>query len=252
MFFDFSIMDFVDILLVAALLYYFYKLMKESGTISIFTGILVFIVLWIFVSRVLEMRLLGSIFDQMMSVGVLALIVIFQEEIKRFFKSLGSHNRFKIISDIFLKDKEKKEDKTHLLPIVMACMSLSQQKVGALIIVERNESLDEYMQAGEIIDANINQRLIENIFFKNSPLHDGALIIQNGRLMAASCILPVSHELNIPKKLGLRHRAALGVSQETDALAIIVSEETGSISVANKGKFRLGLNAQQLESILAQ
>ncbi len=252
MFFDFSVMDFIDILLVAALLYYFYKLMKESGTLSIFTGILVFIVVWIFVSRVLEMRLLGSIFDQMMSVGVLALIVIFQEEIKRFFKSLGSHNRFKIISDIFFKDKEKKEDKSHLLPIVMACMSLSQQKVGALIIVERNESLDEYMQAGEKIDANINQRLIENIFFKNSPLHDGALIIQNGRLMAASCILPVSHELNIPKKLGLRHRAALGISQETDALAIIVSEETGSISVANKGKFKLGLNAQQLESILAK
>ena len=252
MFFDFSVMDFIDILLVAALLYYFYKLMKESGTLSIFTGILVFIVVWIFVSRVLEMRLLGSIFDQMMSVGVLALIVIFQEEIKRFFKSLGSHNRFKIISDIFFKDKEKKEDKSHLLPIVMACMSLSQQKVGALIIVERNESLDEYMQAGEKIDANINQRLIENIFFKNSPLHDGALIIQNGRLMAASCILPVSHELNIPKKLGLRHRAALGISQETDALAIIVSEETGSVSVANKGKFKLGLNAQQLESILAQ
>ena len=252
MFFDFSIMDFIDILLVAALLYYFYKLMKESGTISIFTGILVFIVLWIFVSRVLEMRLLGSIFDQMMNVGVLALVVIFQEEIKRFFKTLGSHRHFRKISDIFSKDKEKKEDKTMLLPIVMACMSMSQQKLGALIIVERNESLDEYVQSGEIIDANINQRLIENIFFKNSPLHDGALIVQGGRLVAASCILPVSHEMNIPRKLGLRHRAALGVSQETDAIAIIVSEETGSISVASKGKFKLGLNAQQLESILSR
>lgn len=252
MFFDFSIMDFIDILLVAALLYYFYKLMKESGTISIFTGILVFIVLWIFVSRVLEMRLLGSIFDQMMSVGVLALIVIFQEEIKRFFKTLGSHRHFRKISDIFSKNNEKKEDKTVLLPIVMACMSMSQQKVGALIIVERNESLDEYIHSGEVIDANINQRLIENIFFKNSPLHDGALVVQGGRLMAASCILPVSHEMNIPRKLGLRHRAALGISQETDAIAIIVSEETGSISVASKGKFKLGLNAQQLESILSR
>ena len=252
MFFDFSIMDFIDILLVAALLYYFYKLMKESGTISIFTGILVFIVLWIFVSRVLEMRLLGSIFDQMMSVGVLALIIIFQEEIKRFFKTLGSHRHFRKISDIFSNNKEKREDKTVLLPIVMACMSLSQQKVGALIVVERDESLGEYMQSGYIIDANINQRLIENIFFKNSPLHDGALIVQNGRLMAASCILPVSHEMNIPRKLGLRHRAALGISQETDAIAIVVSEETGSISVANKGKFKLGLNAQQLESLLSR
>ena len=252
MFFDFSIMDFIDILLVAALLYYFYKLMKESGTISIFTGILVFIVLWIFVSRVLEMRLLGSIFDQMMSVGVLALIIIFQEEIKRFFKTLGSHRHFRKISDIFSNNKEKREDKTVLLPIVMACMSLSQQKVGALIVVERDESLGEYMQSGDIIDANINQRLIENIFFKNSPLHDGALIVQNGRLMAASCILPVSHEMNIPRKLGLRHRAALVISQETDAIAIVVSEETGSISVANKGKFKLGLNAQQLESLLSR
>lgn len=252
MFFDFSIMDFVDILLVAGLLYYFYRLMKESGSSTVFTGILVFIVLWIFVSRVLEMRLLGSIFDQMMSVGVLALIIIFQEEIKRFFKTLGSHRHFRKYSDIFSKNKEKKDDKSAMLPIVMACMSLSQQKVGALIIIERDETLDEYMQAGERIDANINQRLIENIFFKNSPLHDGALIVQNNRLMAASCILPVSHELNIPKKLGLRHRAALGISQETDAIAIIVSEETGVISVARNGKFKLGLTAQQLESILVQ
>ena len=252
MFFDFSIMDFVDILLVAGLLYYFYRLMKESGSSTVFTGILVFIVLWIFVSRVLEMRLLGSIFDQMMSVGVLALIIIFQEEIKRFFKTLGSHRHLRKYSDIFSKNKEKKDDKSAMLPIVMACMSLSQQKVGALIIIERDETLDEYMQAGERIDANINQRLIENIFFKNSPLHDGALIVQNNRLMAASCILPVSHELNIPKKLGLRHRAALGISQETDAIAIIVSEETGAISVARNGKFKLGLTAQQLESILVR
>ena len=251
MFFDFSIMDFVDILLVAALLYYLYKLMKESGSINIFTGILVFIVLWIFVSRVLEMRLLGSIFDQMMNVGVLALIIIFQEEIRRFFKTLGSHHRFRRISLLFSKHNEKKEDTAVMLPIVMACMSMSQQKVGALIVIQRDESLDEYLEAGERIDANINQRLIENIFFKNSPLHDGALIVQDGRLKAASCILPVSHELNIPKKLGLRHRAALAVSQETDAIAIIVSEETGSISVAQKGKFKLGLTAQQLERILA-
>ena len=209
MFFDFSIMDFVDILLVAALLYYLYKLMKESGSINIFTGILVFIVLWIFVSRVLEMRLLGSIFDQMMNVGVLALIIIFQEEIRRFFKTLGSHPRFPRISSLFSKNNEKKEDMAVMLPIVMACMSMSQQKVGALIVIERDESLDEYLEAGERIDANINQRLVENIFFKNSPLHDGALIVQGGRLKAASCILPVSHELNIPKKLGLRHRAAL-------------------------------------------
>ena len=248
----FSIKDLIDILLVALMLFYFYKLMKESGSLNLFIGIFVFIIVWLLVSQILEMKLLGGILDTLVSVGALALIVLFQDEIRRFLREIGSQNRMRRIVEMFTGKKEIKTGHAELMPIVMACMSLSQQKVGALIIVERNESLDEYMQAGEIIDANINQRLIENIFFKNSPLHDGALIIQNGRLMAASCILPVSHELNIPKKLGLRHRAALGVSQETDALAIIVSEETGSISVANKGKFRLGLNAQQLESILAQ
>jgi uncharacterized protein (TIGR00159 family) len=243
-------MDFVDILLVAGLLYYFYRLMKESGSSTVFTGILVFIVLWIFVSRVLEMRLLGSIFDQMMSVGVLALIIIFQEEIKRFFKTLGSHRHFRKYSDIFSKNKEKKDDKSAMLPIVMACMSLSQQKVGALIIIERDETLDEYMQAGERIDANINQRLIENIFFKNSPLHDGAMIISGGQITAASCILPISHDLDIPKEFGLRHRAARGISKETDALAIVVSEETGGITASYNNEYLPHMDAERLERVL--
>lgn len=251
MFFDFSLKDVVDILLVAALLYYFYKLMKESGSMTLFSGILVFILLWVFVSHVLNMRLLGSIFDQLMSVGVLALIVIFQEEIRRFFKGLGSHRHFKFLSNIF-RGKEKSMDKDAILPVVMACMSLSQQKVGALIVVENNDNLGEYIETGEVVDAAIGQRLIEAIFFKNAPLHDGAIVIRNGRIVAAQCILPVSHNLNIPKRLGLRHRSAMGISEKTDAVAIVVSEETGGISVAQNGKFKLGLNAQQLESILAK
>ncbi len=251
MFFDFSLKDVVDILLVAALLYYFYKLMKESGSMTVFSGILVFILLWVFVSHVLNMRLLGSIFDQLMSVGVLALIVIFQEEIRRFFKGLGSHRHFKFLSNIF-RGKEKSMDKDAILPVVMACMSLSQQKVGALIVVENNDNLGEYIETGEVVDAAIGQRLIEAIFFKNAPLHDGAIVIRNGRIVAAQCILPVSHNLNIPKRLGLRHRSAMGISEKTDAVAIVVSEETGGISVAQNGKFKLGLNAQQLESILAK
>ena len=120
------------------------------------------------------------------------------------------------------------------MPIVMACMSMSKQKVGALIVIERNLPLNDIIRSGELIDANINQRLIENIFFKNSPLHDGAMIISKKRIKAAGCILPVSHSMDIPKELGLRHRAAKGISQETDALAVIVSEETGNISVATK------------------
>lgn len=251
MFFDVSIKDIIDIILVASFLYYFYKLMKESGSLNIFSGILVFVLLWVFVSRVIQMKLLGSIFDQLMSVGVLALIIIFQDEVRRFFKNLGSHRHFRALANLFSRNNVA-EEKVPLLPVVMACMSLSQQKVGALIVIERNEKLDEFVKTGEPIDAAIGQRLIEAIFFKNAPLHDGAIIIQEGRIAAAQCILPVSHNVNIPKKLGLRHRSAMGVSEKTDAIAIVVSEETGGISVAVNGKFKLGLTAQQLEKILAE
>ncbi len=252
MFFEISIKDIVDVVLVAFLLYYFYRLMKESGSLNIFSGILVFVLLWVFVSRVLQMKLLGSIFDQMMSVGVLAFIVIFQDEIRRFFKTLGSHRHFKKLSKFFSRNDDSEESASDYLPIVMACMSMSQQNVGALIVIERNESLEEYAQTGETVNADLSQRLIESIFFKNAPLHDGAMIVRAGRIYAAACILPVSHDLNIPKKLGLRHRSAKGVSELTDAIAIVVSEETGGISVAIGGKIKVGLNAQQLEGILSK
>ena len=138
------------------------------------------------------------------------------------------------------------------MPIVMACMNMARKKVGALIVLERNTPLDSIIETGDMIDANINQRLIENIFFKNSPLHDGAMVIRRKRICAAGCILPVSHTVDIPKELGLRHRAALSVSQESDALAIVCSEETGRISVAMRGEFQLRLSAEQLESLLSQ
>lgn len=134
----------------------------------------------------------------------------------------------------------------------MACISMGKQKVGALIVMERNVPLDDVIRTGEIIDANINQRLIENIFFKNSPLHDGAMVISKKRIKAAGCILPVSHNLDIPKELGLRHQAAMGISQVSDALAIIVSEETGAISVAWRGQFYLRQSAEELESLLTK
>lgn len=252
MFFDVSLKDVVDVLLVAAFLYYFYKLMKESGSLNIFSGILIFVMIWIFVSHVLQMKLLGSIFDQLMGVGVVVFVVIFQDEIRRFFRVLGSHRHFKKISGFFSKEGRGDDKPSYYLPIVMACMSMSQQKVGALIVIERVESLNEYAQTGEKVDADINQRLIETIFFKNSPLHDGAMLVQNGRISAAACILPVSHDLNIPRKLGLRHRSAKGVTEVTDSIAIVVSEETGGISVADGGKVRVGVNAQQLEEILAK
>ena len=252
MFIEFSIKDLIDILLVAYLLYQTYRLMKDSGSINIFVGILVFIGCWIIVSQVLEMRLLGSIFDKLVSVGVLALIVLFQDDVRKFLVTVGSHKRWENVLRFLRKSKQEKIEQSDIMPIVMACMSMSKSKTGALIVIEKNLPLNEIIRSGETINADVNQRLIENIFFKNSPLHDGAMIIRHKQIIAAGCILPVSHDLNIPKELGLRHRAAMGVSQETDALAIIVSEETGGISVAYKGQFYLRLTAEELERILTK
>ena len=251
MFFDIAIMDIVDIVLVAFLLYYLYRVMKDSGSLNVFLGILMFIFSWLFVSKLLQMRLLGSIFDQLMSVGALALVVIFQDEIRNFFRTLGSHRQLRFLSKFFSRDK-KAEDAMDVMPIVLACNSMAQQKVGALIVVQRNMSLDDIVKTGETINADISQRLIEAVFFKNAPLHDGAMIIQDGRITAAQCILPVSHNLNISKKLGLRHRSAIGITENYDAIAVVVSEETGTISAAIGGKLMQNLDARKLEEILAK
>ena len=251
--FDFGIKDFIDILCVALMLYYIYRLMRESRSINVFIGIMVFILMWLFVSQVLEMRLLGSIMDKLVSVGVIAIIILFQEEIRKFLYNLGTHRKVNSIIRLFSSgEKKDKGDMETIMPVVMACMSMGKNKVGALIVIERLTPLDEVIATGDVIDANINQRLIENIFFKNSPLHDGAMVISKNRIRAAGCILPVSHNFDIPKELGLRHRAAMGISQDSDAIAIVVSEETGRISVAIRGQFHLRLSAEQLESILTR
>lgn len=250
--FEFGLKDIIDIISVAMMLYYIYRLMRESRSLNVFIGIMLFILIWLFVSQVLEMRLLGSILDKLVSVGVIALIVIFQEDIRKFLYELGTQKGMRRLVNFFKsnKVKEKEVDRETIIPIVMACMSMSKKYVGALIVIERGVPLNDIVDTGDLIDARINQRLIENIFFKNSPLHDGAMIISNRRIKAAGCILPVSHNLGIPKELGLRHRAAMGISQNSDAVAVVVSEETGRISVAIKGEFHLRLSAEQLESIL--
>ena len=219
MFFEFGIKDLIDIFLVATMLYYIYRLMRESRSLNVFIGILVFVITWLFVSRIMQMKLLGSILDKLVSVGVIVLIVLFQDEIRKFLYNLGAHQRVKAIKRFFNKkelDKEagRREAMVTVIPIVMAVINMS------------------------------------NIFFKNAPLHDGAMIVKGKRIRAAGCILPVSHDLSIPKELGLRHRAAMGISQETDALAIVVSEETGGISVAIKGEFKLHMTAEELEIFL--
>lgn len=171
--FSFEIKDAIDIFLVAIMLYYTYRFMRESRSINVFIGILVFILIWLLVSRVVEMRLLGAILDKLVGVGSLAILILFQDEIRKFLNNLGGHNRIRTLLKFFSSNDQKKQevDREKVMAIVMACQSMGRGKVGALIVIERHFNLNEIVETGDTIDANINQRLIENIFFKNSPLH---------------------------------------------------------------------------------
>ena len=250
---DFGIKDIIDILLVALLLYYLYRVMKKSGTINIFVGILSIIGVWIVTSGIFEMKLTGTILDKFMNIGLIILVILFQDQIKRFLVDLGSQNKWRAIRRLIFRQEEiSEENHADITTIVYSCMNMSKTKTGALIVIQRKMPLTDYEKTGDEINANINVRLIENIFFKNSPLHDGAMIIAQHKITAAGCILPVSHDMNIPKSLGLRHRAALGMSQVTDALCIIVSEETGKISVAKDGELKVHVSTIDLENILSQ
>lgn len=248
--------DVIDVFLVALLLYQTFKLLKRTGAVNIFIGILAFVICWFLVSVVFKMELLGGIFDRVISVGAFALIVLFQDEIRRFFSRIGSRRKGSIIHSIkrfFVTDNNNKEKTDFdLVQIVLACRNLAKSSTGGLIVLTRNNNLEFYTHSGEQINANINSRLIENIFFKNSPLHDGALIVSDRKLKAAACILPVSKNQSIPKRMGLRHRAALGITEHSDSIAIVVSEETGHISWAINGQLTVNVKPEQLEHFLSE
>ena len=246
----FGIKDLIDVLLVALLMYYSYRLVKISGTKPLFIGIASFLILWILVSQVFQMSLLGTILDKFMSVAFFLLIILFQDEIRRFLMSLGPKKGWKFITKIIFPQNNKQKDISHITPIIFAVMNMAKEKVGALIVLQGEIQLGLYEQTGEIINADISTRLIENIFFTNSPLHDGAMIIVGKQIRAAGCILPVSQNPNIPKHLGLRHRAGLGISQETDAKVIIVSEERGRIAFAHQGKLNMNISPEDLQELL--
>jgi len=251
MWMNFGVKDLIDIILVALFLYYTYKLMKGSGTMAIFSGVISFIVVWILVSQVLEMRLMGAILDKFISVGFIVLVILFQDEIRRFLLALGSHKGWRFLTKFFSKKADKDNTGKYVGAVVLACMNMARKKSGALIVIQQDMDLSIYEHTGEMFNADINARLIENIFFKNSPLHDGAMIIADNHIKAAGCILPVAQHAALPKDLGLRHRSALGMSLETDAIIIIVSEERGKISVASKGKIEINLTAEELQQILS-
>lgn len=234
--FEFGFKDLIDILLVAVILYETYRLLRKSGVANLFWGVLAFIVVWFLVSFVFQLELTSALFDRVISVGAIALIVIFQEEIRMFFNRLGGRfSSWKIFRN---KKGEDAQSNQQMSEVIRACRHLSSTKTGALIVISKDSHLKEIIDTGERLDAAISARLIENIFFKNTPLHDGAMILENGKIVAAACILPVSKNPSIPKHMGLRHRAAVGLTEKTDATCIVVSEETGNISFAENGNIR--------------
>ena len=249
--FQIGIKDIIDIFFVAIILYEMYRLLRRSGAANVFWGLLAFILVWFLVSYVLNLELTGALFDRIISVGAIALIVIFQDEIRSFFSRLGSRFSLDAIHRSLHTNRQRQREEKNVMQIVLACKKMAAQKTGALIVITRGQDLRTYAESGESLDAQISARLIENIFFKNTPLHDGALIITGGRIRSAACILPGSKNQNIPQHYGLRHRAALGIAEKTDALAIAVSEETGSITVA-EGETLRPVKIDELEQLLSR
>lgn len=236
-FWEFGIIDFIDVFLVAILLYYVYKLVKGTVAVNIFIGIIVIYLVWR-LTDYLQMDMMHRIFDGFMKVGIIALIVVFQPEIRKFLLMIGSTNiRGKSILGKMKFLKSEISSDTDVESIIMACKNMSDSKTGALIVLERNNNLDFLLDTGDTTNIKLSQPIIESIFFKNSPLHDGAIIIEGNFVKATRIILPLTNENNIPKRYGLRHRAAVGITEKTDALAIAVSEETGYISYIKNGEF---------------
>jgi len=229
------ILDIIDILLVAFLMYQIYMLIKGSIATYIFITIITFYVVWLLVKD--NMLLLGSILGQIIGVGAIAIIVVFQPELRRFLIMFSARYLPKagISIDNFFSKISTGLPQMNINGIIKACVNMSKDRVGALIVLQRNSMLDAYAGTGDILDARTTSRLLESIFNKTGPLHDGAVIIYNDKIRAACCILPVSDNFEIPEHYGLRHRAGVGLTEQTDALVIIVSEETGGISLSEAG-----------------
>lgn len=238
-------------MLVAFLLYQVYILIRGTVAINIFLGLFLFYMIWLLV-RALNMELLSSILGQFIGVGVIALIIVFQLEIRKFLLVMGSkYDLSQKISFAKWLDKEDSGfDENIIVQITDACQNFSESKTGALIVIEKGSSLNSFAETGEILKAKISTGILESIFFKNSPLHDGAVILSKNKILAARCILPVTDNRNIPAALGLRHRAAIGISQNTDAHVITVSEETGNIAYARGGEIKVKISIVELSNLL--
>ncbi len=239
-FLDFGFLDFLDIILVAFLLYYIYKLVRGTVAINIFFGIAIIYLIWK-LTQVLHMEMLSDILGKFIGGGFIALIIVFQQEIRKFLLMLGSTSF--ATKRGFLKQmnflKTDVNSATNVEAIINSCVEMGKTKTGALIVIARNNSLESFKTTGDTMQIEVNEPILKSIFYKNSPLHDGAIIIEDNLITATRVILPVDRDAVIPARFGLRHRAAIGVSLQTDALVIAVSEETGRISFIKNGEFIL-------------
>ena len=250
---EFGWLDLVDIVLVAILLYQLYQLVSGTVAINILIGVTLFYALWLVV-RALDMRLFSHILGKFIDVGFIAMLIVFQQELRRFFIFVGTTNfisRGGSLGKRFLEwDRSGGKIELDLNAIIKACKSMSESRTGALIVITRGSDLKFYANTGDPIEARVSVRMIESIFYKNSPLHDGALLITDNQLKAARCVLPVTEDPDFPAHLGMRHRAAVGITENSDALAIVVSEQTGEISFSKDGKIINGLTPEKLREKL--
>lgn len=246
-FIPFSFIDLIDILLVALVMFGIYRMSRGTNAPYIFTGIIVVYFVWVVV-QALNMELLQAILGQVVSVGVIALIILFQPEIRNFLQAIGRRQGgFKFINNIFSRSSAE----SFLQPIITACSEMSATKTGALIVIAQRSDLADIVESGITLDAKMTVSLLENIFFKNAPLHDGAVVVMNGRVVAAKCILPVTQS-PVPKSYGTRHRAAIGITETSDAVVVVVSEETGGISVAFGGEIERNIAPQNLAQTISK
>lgn len=254
-FFPFQFTDAIDILLVSVLLYQLYKLLRGTVAINIFVGV-IFIYFIGLIVNALEMKLLGTIIRQFMGVGAIAMIVLFQQEIRKFliFVGLKSWNnpQVRMLQKIFPLHTKNSKLMLNMKAIETACFSMAKTKTGALIVLSNNTDLSFHVGTGDRLEANLSSRILESIFFKNSPLHDGAVIIAKNKIIAARCVLPVTDKEDFPAHLGMRHRAASGISEVSDSIALVVSEETGGVSYVKNGIIKKVANPEELNKLLAR
>ena len=251
-FLTFGWQDAIDIVLVAILIYQLYRLVKGTAALNIFIGVAIVYLFYRFV-RLMHFDLFSGILEKFIDVGVIALLIVFQQELRRFFLFVGSYKVIggqRFTKALFSWGNESKFTPLDIPAVVRACKNMADSRTGAIIVITRANDLKFYSNTGDPIDAKVSVRMLESIFYKNSPLHDGAVIIRNNTIRAARCVLPVTENTDFPAHLGMRHRAAVGVTENADCIAITVSEQTGEISVAKEGEMQANLSTEELKTFL--